>query len=106
MDRYDIRVSEQAASDLESVYNYIAYYLYSPGVARRQYDRIADAISSLDVFPKRFPLFTEEPEHSYGIRKMLVDNYLVCYIVEQHVVFILAVLYSSSNIHERLNRRS
>ena len=61
-------------------YEYIATQLLAPENAMGQYNRIADAILTLNSFPDRFALFELEPEYSWGMRRMVVDNYLVCYI--------------------------
>lgn len=43
-----------------------------------------------------------EPEHSKGIRRMLVDSYSVFYIIKEDKVIVTDVLYSASDIGERL----
>lgn len=43
-----------------------------------------------------------EPEHSKGIRRMLVDNYSIFYIIKEDKVIVTDVLYSASDIEERL----
>lgn len=58
-----------------------------------QYNRIADVILTLETFPDRFGLFDSEPEHSLGIHKMIVDNCLVCYVIDPGVVTVTDVLY-------------
>ncbi len=60
-----------------------------------QYNRIADAILTLDTYPDRFGLFECEPEHSMGIHRMIVDNYLVCYVVDLGVFTVTDVLYGA-----------
>ena len=77
----------------------------APENAMEQYNRIADAILTLDSFPDRFALFELEPEHSWGMRRMVVDNYLVCYMVDPGVVTVTDVLYGASNVHMRLQER-
>lgn len=105
MESYSVNITDAALADMESIYNYIAEILLAPESAIRQYNRIAEAILSLDTFPQRYPLFELEPEHSWNIRKMVVDNYLVCYIVDSDKVTVTDVLYGASNVHNRLNRR-
>lgn len=68
-----------------------------------QYDRIAAAIESLGTFPERCKLFDFEPEHSHGMRQLLVDNYSAVYVVGETEVTVLRVLYSSSDINARLH---
>lgn len=70
-----------------------------------QYNRIADTILTLDSYPERFGLFECEPEHSIGIHKMIVDNYVVCYVIDPEVVTVTNVLYGASDIHKRLQKR-
>jgi hypothetical protein len=36
---------------------------------------------------------------------MVVDNYLVCYIVDPEVVTVTDVVFGASNVHERLIER-
>ena len=89
MEKYTVNITDEALADMKNIYNYIAYELLAPENARRQYDRIADAILTLDSFHERYRIFDTEPEHSLKIRRMVVDNYLVCYIVNFAVVTII-----------------
>ena len=65
-----------------------------------QYNRIADEILKLDVFPERFRIMDSEPERLKGIRRMLVDNYSVFYVIRDDRVIVTDVLYSASDIGE------
>ena len=105
MNRYIVNISDEALADMENIYNYIAYELLATENAEGPYDRIADAILKLDSFPERFKIFESEPEHSLGIRRMVVDNYLVCYVVDPDVVTVVAVLYGASDVHTRLREK-
>ena len=105
MRQYEVKITDDALADMEQLYNHIAFVLLSPENAMGQYNRIADAILTLDSFPDRFALFELEPEHSWGMRRMVVDNYLVCYMVDSGVVTVTDVLYGASNIHMRLQER-
>ena len=105
MEVYSVNISEVALADMESIYNYIAKTLVAPEGALRQYNRIANAILSLDTLPERYPFFDMEPEYSWRMRKMVVDNYIVCYIVDPGIVTVTDVLYSAANVHSWLKRR-
>lgn len=71
-----------------------------------QWDNIiADAILILESYPERFGLFEYEPEHSIGVHKIIVDNYVVCYVIDSGVVTVTNVLYGASDIHKRLKNR-
>jgi plasmid stabilization system protein ParE len=105
MEKFEVEITKEAYRDMEKIYDYIAIKLQAPENALGQYNRIADAILTLDVNPERFALFDSEPEHSWRIRRMVVDNYLVCYIVDPGVVTVTDVVFGASNVHERLMER-
>lgn len=105
MERYVVQVTEEALSDMEEIYRYIAEKLLSPENALGQYNHIADEILSLNAFPERYRLVDFEPEHSAGLRRMLVDNYSVFYVVRENCVIVTDVLYSASDIEKRLRER-
>lgn len=102
MMQYNIQITDEALEDMEQLYNYIAYVLLSPENAMGQYNRIADAILTLDTFPERFRIMDSEPEHSKEIRRMLVDNYSVFFVIQYEKVVVTDVLYSASDIDRRL----
>ena len=104
MKQYDVKISRMALSDMEQIYSYIADRLLESDTAMRQYDRIAEAIQSLNILPERCALVESEPERTQGLRQMLVDNYSVFYIVSEDAVSVARVLYSASDLVRRLRR--
>ena len=104
MVKYRGDITDEALGDMELLYEYIAFKLLAPENAMEQYNRIADAILTLDSYPERFGLFEYEPEHSMGVHKMIVDNYVVCYVIDSGVVTVTNVLYGASDIHKRLKK--
>ena len=87
---------------MDSIYTYIADVLHEPIVAANQYDRIADAILTLDTMPDRIKIMNSEPALSKSLRPLLVDNYTVLFTIECDTVFIVRVLYSSSDINAKV----
>lgn len=102
MMQYIVEITDEALADMERLYNHIAFVLLVPENAVGQYNRIADEILKLDVFPERFRIMDSEPEHSKGIRRMVVDNYSVFYVVKEDRVIVTDVLYSASDIEKRM----
>ena len=102
MKQYVVEITDEALADMDQLYNHIAYVLLAPENAMGQYNRIADEIIKLDIFPERFRITDSEPEHSKGIRRMLVDNYSVFYVIKEDRVIVTDVLYSASDIDSRL----
>ena len=56
MKQYDVKISHAALSDMEQIYSYIADRLLEPDTAMGQYNRIAEAIQSLNILPERCAL--------------------------------------------------
>ena len=103
MIKYKIEITNEALRDMEEIYNYIARELLSPDNAMYQYNRIANAIMKLDIFPQKFQILESEPEREKELRRMPVDNYSIFYVIKEDKVVITNVLYSASNIQSKLN---
>ena len=102
MKQYGILITDEALNDMESIYEYIAEELLAPDTAMGQYNRIADAIETLDQMPERIKLMESEPEKTRGLRKLIVDNYAVFFIIVGDTVIVTNVLYGASDIENRL----
>ena len=102
MREYPVKITEKALGDMNGIYEYIAVDLQSPENAMVQYNRIADLVLELGFFPEKFRLVDFEPERSQGLRRMLVDNYSVFYVFKEETVTVTRVLYSASDIEQRL----
>lgn len=105
MKQYRIQITDKALADMEEIYTYIADQLQAPENAMGQYNRIAEAIEGLDVFPERVRVMESEPEHSMGLRQLPVDNFSAFYVIEDDKVIVTRVLYSASDISRRLLER-
>lgn len=102
MKPYRVNITDRALADMESIYDYIATVLKQPDTAMKQYNRIADAILGLNVFPMRNAVLESGPEKAIGLRQQLIDSYSAFYTVGEDTVTVLRVLYSSSDIKSRL----
>lgn len=102
MKQYVVRITDRALADMEEIYNYIAIQLQAPENAMGQYNRIAEAIEGLNVFPERVKLVESEPERIMGLRQLVIDNYSVFYVIEDTDVIVTRVLYTAMDISRRL----
>ena len=102
MKQYVVRITDRALGDMEEICNYIAIQLQAPENAMGQYNRIAEAIEELYVFPERVKLMESEPERIMGLRQLVIDNYSVFYVIEGMDVIVTRVLYSAMDISRRL----
>lgn len=105
MKHYAVNITDEALTDMEELYRYIAEKLQAPENAMGQYNRIADAILQREELPDRLGLLEAKPEHSLGIHRMIVDNFVVFYVVDLDTVTVTDVLYGASDIHNRLKKR-
>lgn len=92
---YEVKLTPQAIGQIEETVQYISKILLAPETARKWADALQHEIGKLDSMPSRYPLTEEEPQHTKGIRKMSVKNFLVYYLVDenQKIVWVTAVIY-------------
>jgi plasmid stabilization system protein ParE len=105
MKQYSVQITDKALEDMEEIYTYIATQLQAPENAMGQYNRIAEAIQKLSVFPERVQLMESEPEHTMGLRQLPIDHFSAFYVIEDDKVIVTRVLYSASDISKRLLER-
>jgi plasmid stabilization system protein ParE len=105
MKQYSVQITDKALEDMEGIYIYIAEQLQAPENAMGQYNRIAEAIQKLNVFPERVRIMESEPEHTMGLRQLLIDNFSAFYMIEDDKVIVTRVLYSASDINRRLSEK-
>lgn len=105
MKKYNVQITKEALNDMEEIYNYISDRLCAPQAALKQYNRIADAILTLDYFPERNAVLQSRHEYYKSIRRMIVGKYSVFYVINGDNVIAFCVLYSASDIETRLAQR-
>ena len=102
--KYCIRMTEQAASDLRSFFEYIAYDLLAGQNALAKLDRLEQAILSLEEMLERYHRYERKPWIGRNLRMMPVDRYLVFYIPQEdkQSVTVLRVMFGGRNIPAQL----
>lgn len=95
MSKYNIQITEPAEKDLREIGTYISRELLERETAKRVILKIAEGINSLEDMPLRNALVSDERLAYKGIRKILVDNYIVFYSVDEgnEIVTIIRILY-------------
>ena len=96
MGEYKIEVAVRAKRDMCEIYAYIADTIKEPNIADRLLDKIEAQIRTLNKMPFRQPVERDEQLKLRNLRKVMVDNYLVFYTVNEKTatVFIVRVLYA------------
>ncbi|MEW5921599.1 MAG: type II toxin-antitoxin system RelE/ParE family toxin [Bacillota bacterium] len=95
--RYKLRVTPAAENDLDEIYNYISNSLLAPIPAQNLMDKIENSIKKLCDFPYKCELSRNELLGQKGYRKLVVDNYVILYLVDEQskVVIIARVFYGA-----------
>ena len=95
MERYDIKIYPAAAQDLKDIVNYLN--TLSPQAALNYYDLLIEKISSLSQMPERCPKPKDLALAARGYRYLLVNSYMVFFVVSGKTVQIRRILYARRN---------
>lgn len=71
--------NSEVKQEFRSIYAYIANILLVPDTAKKQIGRILNRIKQPNEMLSWFSPVGNEPWHSRGVRKLIVDNYIVFY---------------------------
>jgi toxin ParE1/3/4 len=96
MSSYDIDVTKPAEKDIFEIGRYIANELLNLDKAVKVIDKIANEIFKLEEMPFRNAIVDDDKLASQGIRKFIIDNYIIFYVVneENKKVTIIRILYN------------
>ena len=91
MDEYTVRIYPAAKQDLIDIIDYLN--TLSPEAALRYYDLLTEQITSLSHMPERCPQPKDLALAARGYRCLVVEKYLVFYVVDGDTVQIRRILY-------------
>ena len=106
MNKWRVVLTPEFKQEFRNIYAYIAEVLLVPDTAKKQALRILEQVEGLNEMPDRFVLVEKEPWHSCGLRKLIVDNYIVFYYPNEQTkeVVVFHVFYGGRNIDELLEK--
>jgi len=107
MVKYKIELAIKAKMDLKEIHEYITNNLKEPTVADRLLDKIEAKILTLKHMPLCHAVEQDEQLRHRKLRKLIVDNYLVFYIVNEKTktVLIVRILYAHRDWANILQRK-
>lgn len=100
MEQYNVKIYPAAEQDLLDIIDYLN--TLSPTAALRYYDLLTEQIASLSVMPERCPRPKDLALAAKGYRYLVVENYLVFYVVADDTVQIRRILYGRRNYQSLL----
>ncbi|MDO9535662.1 MAG: type II toxin-antitoxin system RelE/ParE family toxin [Bacillota bacterium] len=95
MDKYKIRIYPNAKTDLKDIISYIN--TLSPQAALKYYDLVVEKIGSLVEMPDRCPFVRDIVLKAKGYRYLIVENYLVFFVIKDDMVQIRRIIYGKRN---------
>ena len=101
--RYEVKITQYAEQSMREIAAYIAVDLIAPEAAVNLMKAFQTEINKLDFMPERIHLTPEEPWHSLGMRRMVVKNYYVYFLVDEEKdrVQVTDVTYVKRNQQKR-----
>jgi len=95
MKSYKVLITQPAIKDLRGISDYIANELKEPSSAKKLVGKIKEAVMSLREMPTRHALVADENLAAQGIRWLMVDNYMIFYVVSEKnkTVVVIRILY-------------
>jgi len=95
MGSYRVKIYPAAEQDLTDIVDYLN--TLSSGAALRIYDAITEEIAGLSRMPERCPRPKDLALSAKGYRYLIVEKYLVFYVVDGDTVQIRRILYARRN---------
>ncbi len=92
---YEIRYLKSAEKDLYDIFDYIK--LDNPSAAGSLLDKIDDSIALLASNPKMGKIPKNRYIRDKGYRMLIVENYLVFYVLKEKIIQIRRILHSARN---------
>ena len=101
---YTIKMTPKAAEDLDNIYKYISEELFAVSSATNILEKIEQGIMVLREFPFSCNYVADEYLKNKGYRKLIVDNYIVFYLIEEekNQVIIMRALYGKQKYENLL----
>ena len=96
---YQVHITSTAEHNIMRAADYIEFALKNPNAANNLLDAVTEQIGSLADLPQKFRLVDDPVLASWGIRFVIINNYLAFYTIdeEKQTVIIVRFLYQKSN---------
>ncbi len=96
---YSVHVTSQAERDMDKAADYIAFTLLNPSAAYNLLVYAKETLNSLKLNPERNRIVDDPLLFSWGIRLMIIKNYLAFYVIDEkdRTVHIIRFLYKKRN---------
>ena len=96
---YQVHITSTAEYDIMRAADYIEFTLKNPTATDNLLNVVTEQIGSLADLPQKFRLVDDPVLASWGIRFVIINNYLAFYTIdeEKQTIIIVRFLYQKSN---------
>ncbi|MBE5040771.1 type II toxin-antitoxin system RelE/ParE family toxin [Ructibacterium gallinarum] len=97
--KYDIILSEEAHSDVDSVLHYIVNVLKNPTAAKNLLDKIEKVYTDIANNPFMYAYCNNSRLQNDEYRKVVINHYVLIYRVDEakNTVFVVRLFYGRQN---------
>ncbi len=100
--KYRLKIFPLAQADMESIFAYIFGELKNPTAAIKQIDDFEKAFENVCAFPESCPLIDNEYVKDKTLRKLIVNNYIAFFRINNSEIQVVRVLYGMRNYQDIL----
>ncbi len=95
MKEYTVKITKMAYGHMRDIVKYISNELSAPDAASNLLDLFQKKIMELSSMPGSHSLVDEEPWRSEGVRKIIVNNFLIYFWIDEKnlKVQVISVIY-------------
>ena len=97
MAKYNIEYSKESKQNLIEIKKYIKYNLQESEIAQKLISEIRNEINNLKHNPEIYSIIDDDLIKKIGIRKLIVNNYIVFYRIKKDNVEIVRIMYGRRN---------
>lgn len=106
MDKYAIIYTPNFEIQIKEIIHYISYQLSNPQAANRLLDIIELKTKNLISFPYIYPVCKENPWNERGLRKLIINSFIIYYFTDEanKHIYLISIIYSRRDQLSQLNK--
>ena len=100
--RYNYFFTEKAENDLDGIIKHISVNLANKSAAQNFFVKVFENVETICAYPETGLLINNEYVADKGVRRVLIDNYVMYYKTDadnKHI-YIVRILYGKRNLTE------
>ena len=95
--------TKKSSTDLDNILNYISTNLCNNIAANNLFNNIFTTIDNIVTYPLSYPIVSNEYVRRKDVRKAVIDNYNLYFIVKDSIIYVLRIIYNKRDLSELLN---